>query len=68
MERVHELALQAAYVAGGLLAGDVESFRWQGTPDTGVYNVILQLTDGSSREYTIIERRKKAETSSGVSP
>lgn len=68
MERAHELALQAAYVAGGLLAGDVEYFRWEGTPDTGVYNVILFLTDQTSREYTVIERWKKAETSSGVSP
>lgn len=68
MEEVRKLAQTAALIAAQLTTGEVESFRWQGTPDTGVYEVTLELTDGSSRVYTVVEHFGEGRPSSGVSP
>lgn len=68
MEEVRRLAQTAALIAAQLTTSEVESFRWQGTPDTGVYEVTLELTNGTSRRYTVIERREEGRVSSGVSP
>lgn len=56
MEEVRRLAQQAAAIAAQLTAGEIESFGWRGTPDTGVYEVTLNLKDGEQRHYTVIER------------
>lgn len=55
MEEVRRLAQTAALIAAQLTTSEVESFRWQGTPDTGVYEVTLMLTEGGQRRYTVIE-------------
>lgn len=58
MEEARRLAQTAALIAAQLTTSEVESFRWQGTPDTGVYEVTLELTDGGQRRYTVIEQRE----------
>lgn len=60
MERARHLAEQAVRIAAGLTATEVESFEWQGTPDSGVYTVTLSLKDGQQRSYTVIERLEDA--------
>lgn len=57
MEEVRRLAQTAALIAASLTTDDIESFGWRGTPDTGVYEVTLNLKEGDQKVYTVIERR-----------
>lgn len=61
MERARDLAMQAAAIAAGLTNDEIVSFRWQGTLDTGVYQVTLELKEGVRKQYTVIERQEGSE-------
>lgn len=55
MDEVRKLAQTAALIAAQLTTDEVESFRWQTTGRTGVYEVQLNLKEGGRRQYTVIE-------------
>lgn len=59
MKNARELAEQAIRIGSDLQSSQVEGFKWQSSFYPGFYHVTLYLTDGSAREYSILEERQR---------
>lgn len=55
MLTARDLALQALRIASDVRSDQIERFEWQSTFFPNMFYVTLYLTDGTKREYSILE-------------